>query len=161
MLSRSDEKCNKVFWMFQSIAFQLYFSMALSLFNGTFTFQSRFHFSIALSLFNGTFTFQWHSHFSIASSLIDEISSNTCLDFHFHIYMHFFLFLKFLSKTCCFENSTQLLFPFTFKRHFHFSMVSSLGDEIPSKTCCFETSNQSLKIQFNFSHRSDFCEELT
>ena len=49
----------------------------------------------------------------------------------------------------------------TFLRHFHFSMSASLSDEIPSKTCCFETLNQSLKIQFNFSHPSDFCETLT
>ena len=40
-------------------------------------------------------------------------------------------------------------------------MASSPSNVIPRKTCCFETSNQSLKIQFNFSHRSDFCEELT
>ena len=55
----------------------------------------------------------------------------------------------------------EVIFTSTFPRHFHFWMAPSLSDEIPSKTCCFETLNQSLKIQFNFSHPSDFCETLT
>ena len=100
-----------------------------------------------LLLFHGTF----YCHFSVVFSRFNGILSLKVL----------MIFSLFNFQWRIFLFQCKCFFTCTFLRHFHFSMASSLSNEIPSKTCCFETLNQSLKIQLNFSHRSDFCEKLT
>ena len=109
-----------------------------------------------------SFTSQWNLSI-ISFSLLFFHDPGTIIQMFYQLLLIFVISLALLLFNLQFTLTLlkEAIFTSTFPRHFHFSMAPSLSDEIPSKTCCFETLNQSLKIQFNFSHHSDFCEKLT